>query len=212
VAQMKLRLLFVISAVGTAAIGASGCGTQAQHGTQAARRVSTAPSYSAQEKSGFGRTNVFIYRPNHLLGAFIDCVVGEAFQLLDSEDVDVAVRLGKAVCHAYWVDAGHPRWAIHLNRRTWITGRGRLRPAHRDGVAHRLSRRVWRVPTKGSVRFHSPGRWDIYRGRKLVGFTKGPRGVPAGLMWLADPQLDGFCVVVVAPTATTDNLCVEHYP
>jgi hypothetical protein len=58
VAQMKLRLLFVTSAVALAAIGASGCGTQAQHGTQAARRASTAPSYSTQEKSNFGGTNV----------------------------------------------------------------------------------------------------------------------------------------------------------
>ena len=82
-----------------------------------------------------------------------------------------------------------------------------------DGVAHRLSRRLWTVPTKGSIRFHSPDRWDIYVGKKLVGFTRGPRGVPAGLMWLVDdPGLEGLCVVVVAPGTTTDNVCVEHYP
>jgi hypothetical protein len=36
----------------------------------------------------------------------------------------------------------------------------------------------------GTIRFHSPARWDVYREKRLAAYTRGPQGVAAGFLWL----------------------------
>ena len=93
---------------------------------------------------------------------------------------------GDLECDANWVDPDLGAWAVHLNRRTWAYGLESVRAAHFYGYARRQTLRLWDVPAwGGTIRFHSPGRWDVYNGRgKLVAYTRGPQGVAAGSLWL----------------------------
>jgi hypothetical protein len=93
---------------------------------------------------------------------------------------------GVTECDATWVDPNSGAWALHLNRRTWVNGSDSVRAAHFEVYARRRMLRLWKVPAwGGTVRFHSPGRWDVYNGHgRLAAHTRGPQGVAAGFLWL----------------------------
>ena len=87
-------------------------------------------------------------------------------------------------CDANWGDPGLGFWALRLNPRTWVSGFESVRPAHFSAHARRRTLRPWSVAGWGTIRFHSPGRWDVYRGKRLAAYTRGPQGVAAGFLWL----------------------------
>ena len=93
--------------------------------------------------------------------------------------------IGDRYCQAMWWDPSEGGWALHLNPRTWVSGYESIRSAHFEVYARRRTPRLWNVPARGTIRFQSPGRWDVYNGRgKLVAHTRGPQGVAAGFLWL----------------------------
>jgi dipeptidyl aminopeptidase/acylaminoacyl peptidase len=99
-------------------------------------------------------------------------------------DCDPAGGGSPATCYAGWSE---DRWAMRWDAHTWITGSESPTILHRDASARRRSARLWLVRAGMAIRLHSPGRWDIYKKSRLIGYSKGPNGVPAALMWLVDP-------------------------
>jgi hypothetical protein len=96
-------------------------------------------------------------------------------------------------CDALWGDPGLDVWALHLNRRTWAAGTESVRVAHYYWYAKRQRPGLWKVHqgvqpgSLGSVRSHTRTRWDIYLNGRMIGYTNGPQGVAAGLLWLTNP-------------------------
>src|SRR5207247_2936404 len=66
-------------------------------------------------------------------------------------------------CDASWEDPDLGLWALRLDPRTWAAGTESIRSAHYYAYARRRAVRLWRVASLGTVRFHSPGRWDIFK-------------------------------------------------
>jgi hypothetical protein len=91
---------------------------------------------------------------------------------------------GVLECDAGWANPDIGYWALRLNRRTWVSGQESVRSAHFDSYARRRTLRLWSLAGWGTIRFHSPGRWDVYRGKRLGAYTRGPQGVAAGFLWL----------------------------
>jgi hypothetical protein len=89
-------------------------------------------------------------------------------------------------CDADWIDPDLDVWAVRLNARTWGVGSESFRiPEHIDTYARRKTPRLWRVGGReGSIRFHSLGRWDVYKHGRMIGYTKGPQGVGTASMWI----------------------------
>jgi hypothetical protein len=177
---MKSRLLLTLAM----------CSLLAPLGTSSrAAQVATVASAAPTAISGMGRTYIYPKGVNRRFS--IDCGMNETVGVLE--------------CDAMWVttiDEGG--WAIRLNRRRWVAGFSGITRDHYSDYARRRTLRLWSVtgecehrgprcgrglPARGTIRFHAPGRWDVYnRKGRLAAYTRGPQGVAAGLLWLTNPR------------------------
>lgn len=107
--------------------------------------------------------------------------------------------VGAYVCAASWTPGDEGEWAAawYGDRGVWTSGFAGVVPKHVDCYARWRTPRFWRVSCGGpglpvtlrgaSLRFHSRGRWDIYKSGKMIALAKGANPIPTGLMWLARP-------------------------
>ena len=90
-------------------------------------------------------------------------------------------------CSADWSDPDEETWAVRPNRRHWDVGFAGVTKGHIIAGATRVRHGLWRVQGEGSIRLHSPGRWDVYKHKRKIGYTSGPHGVGTASMWLISP-------------------------
>jgi hypothetical protein len=137
----------------------------------ASSRAVEAPGAVALTPTAVSAMPTFIYPKGSYRRFSVSCGMNETWSVLE--------------CDAMWADTAEEGWALRLNHRTWVTGYESIRRAHFTYFARRRTLRLWDVAGLGTIRFHSPGRWDVYyRKGRLAAHTRGPQGVAAGFLWL----------------------------